>query len=168
MSDNPWRVDALVRTEGRQAAFDFVTPHPNSETFAMAEFLDIARLENPPVRIAVVHRKASLGDLLTVVPMSRGWRRMMLQTRRSCGRWRRRPSPAAPGRGDLSRAAGEVKWEGVGLSLLTPSPAERERGWRRVARWCVERHLSRMAGEVGAHGAPGEGRASRLNETPSS
>ncbi|MEO9213809.1 MAG: hypothetical protein ABI242_11765 [Caulobacteraceae bacterium] len=67
VSDTAWRVDALVRADEGQAAFDFVTPHPNSVTFATAKFLDISRLENPPLRVAVVHRKASLGDLLTVL-----------------------------------------------------------------------------------------------------
>ncbi len=50
-----------------QAVFDLVRPSAVSVAFAAAKFHDLARLEHPPARIAVVHRKASLGDLLAVV-----------------------------------------------------------------------------------------------------
>lgn len=66
-STHPWTFDALVQTDGRRAVFDVVTPHPASVAFATTKFHDLARLENAPVRIAVVHRKASLREFLTVV-----------------------------------------------------------------------------------------------------
>ncbi len=67
VSTHAWRVDALVRTGRDRAAFDVVTPHPASVAFVTTKFHDIARLEDAPARVAVVHRKASLGDLLAVV-----------------------------------------------------------------------------------------------------
>jgi hypothetical protein len=44
-----------------------VTPHPTSIAFAATKFQDLARLEDAPTRFAVVHRKASFGDLLAVI-----------------------------------------------------------------------------------------------------
>lgn len=67
VSTHAWRVDTLVRMGHDRAAFDVVTPHPASIAFATTKFHDIARLEDAPTRVAVVHRKAALGDLLAVV-----------------------------------------------------------------------------------------------------
>lgn len=66
-STHAWGVDALVTTGRGLAVFDIVTPHPTSVAFATAKFHDFALLDNDVARIAVVHRKAELGDLLTVV-----------------------------------------------------------------------------------------------------
>jgi hypothetical protein len=60
-------VDALVTTDAGRAVFEIVTPSPVSVAFAATKFQDIARLEPTPVRVAVVRRKAALGDLLAVV-----------------------------------------------------------------------------------------------------
>lgn len=66
-STHPWRVDALVTTGQDRAVFEVVMPSPVSVAFAAAKFHDIARLEHAPARVAVVRRKAALGDLLAVV-----------------------------------------------------------------------------------------------------
>ena len=66
-STHAWPVAAMVTTESGRAVFDVVKPSPVSVVFASAKFHDFARLEDAPARIAVVHRKAALGDLLTVV-----------------------------------------------------------------------------------------------------
>lgn len=66
-STHAWKVDALVRSGEDRAAFNVVTPHPASVAFATTKFHDIALLERAPARVAVVRRKASLGDLLAVV-----------------------------------------------------------------------------------------------------
>ena len=66
-STHPWPVAAVLRTERGQAVFDLVRPSAVSVAFAAAKFHDLARLEQPPARIAVVQRKAGLGDLLSVV-----------------------------------------------------------------------------------------------------
>ena len=66
-STHAWPVAAMVTTESGRAVFDVVKPSPVSVVFASAKFHDFARLEDAPTRIAVVHRKAALGDLLTVV-----------------------------------------------------------------------------------------------------
>ncbi len=66
-STHPWHVDAMVDLGGGRAVFDFVTPHQTSIAFATTKFHDLARLEQAPVRIAAVHRKASLGAFLAVV-----------------------------------------------------------------------------------------------------
>ena len=59
--------DAVLRGDAGQAVFAFVTPHQTSVVFATAKFHDLARLDQAPVRVAVVHRKAALGDLLPLV-----------------------------------------------------------------------------------------------------
>ena len=66
-STHPWKVDAAVRTQGSLAVFDFVTPNQTSVAFATTKFHDLARRDDAPVRIAVVHKKASMGAFLTVV-----------------------------------------------------------------------------------------------------
>jgi hypothetical protein len=66
-STHAWQVDAAVEMERGLALFDFVSPAPVSVAFAVAKFHDIALLENPPARIAVVRRKDAFGDLLPVV-----------------------------------------------------------------------------------------------------
>ena len=66
-SEHPWNVDAVVTVGPRRAVFDIVTPSPISVAFASTKFHDIALLDNAPMRVAVVHRKAAFGDLLSVV-----------------------------------------------------------------------------------------------------
>jgi hypothetical protein len=66
-STHPWRVDVQVRRGDDQAVFDLVTPHPASVAFTTTKFHDIALLERPPARIAVVHHKAGMGDFLAVL-----------------------------------------------------------------------------------------------------
>jgi hypothetical protein len=66
-STHAWQVDAVVTTGDHRAVLDVVTSNPASIVWASAKFHDFARLEAPPARVAVVHRKASLGDLLAVL-----------------------------------------------------------------------------------------------------
>jgi hypothetical protein len=66
-SEHPWSVDAVVAVGSHRAVFDIVTPSPVSVAFANTKFHDFARLEPPPKRVAVVHRKADFGDLLSVI-----------------------------------------------------------------------------------------------------
>ena len=66
-SEHPWHVDAVVTAGPRRAVFDIITPNATSVAFASAKFHDIALLENAPMRVVVVHRKASFGSLLSVV-----------------------------------------------------------------------------------------------------
>jgi hypothetical protein len=66
-STHAWTVDAEVRSDGRRIVFDYVTPHPASVAFATTKFHDLARLEDAPVRVGVVHKKQGLGTFLMVV-----------------------------------------------------------------------------------------------------
>ena len=65
-STHQWRLDALVTTDHGPAAFDLVTPHPNSVAATTTKFPDLARLDHPPARIAIVQSKRAMGDLLAV------------------------------------------------------------------------------------------------------
>lgn len=66
-SNHRWRVDARVCRNGRQLLLDLVTPHPNSVATTVAKFHDLARLPDPPGRIAVVLDRAAMGTLLGVL-----------------------------------------------------------------------------------------------------
>ena len=66
-SEHAWPIDAVVKDGSRRAVFDIVTPSPISVAFASTKFHDIALLDDAPMRVAVVHRKAAFGDLLSVV-----------------------------------------------------------------------------------------------------
>lgn len=66
-STHAWQIDVMMETERGLALFDIVSPAPVSVAFAAAKFHDIAALENPPARIAVVRKKEAFGDLLPVV-----------------------------------------------------------------------------------------------------
>jgi hypothetical protein len=66
-STHAWAFDAEVTTNSGHAVFDIVTPYPTSIAFAATKFQDLARLEDAPARFAIVHRKASFGDLLAVI-----------------------------------------------------------------------------------------------------
>ena len=65
-STHQWRLDALVTTDRGPAAFDLVTPNPNSVAATTTKFHDLARLDHPPARIAIVQSKKAMGDLLAV------------------------------------------------------------------------------------------------------
>lgn len=66
-SNTPWHVSALVRADGRSAAYDPVTHHPGSIAAAVTKFFDLAQLDDPPARIAVVRNKQALGTRLNVI-----------------------------------------------------------------------------------------------------
>jgi hypothetical protein len=66
-STHAWPVAAVLRTDAHWAVFDVVKPNAASVVWATAKFHDFARLERAPARVAVVHRKDALGDLLSVV-----------------------------------------------------------------------------------------------------
>ena len=66
-SNTEWRVASLVEIGRRRVAFEAVTKSANSVVFASAKFNDLARLQHPPGRVAVVKRKAELGTYLGVL-----------------------------------------------------------------------------------------------------
>ena len=66
-STHSWPVAAVLRTGRGRAVFDLVRPSAVSVAFAAGRFHDLAPSGQPPARIAVVQRKAGLGDLLSVV-----------------------------------------------------------------------------------------------------
>lgn len=66
-SNTEWHVASLVTVDGRNVAFEAVSKHPNSVVFAAAKFGDIARIEHPPSRVAVVANKKLLGTYLGVL-----------------------------------------------------------------------------------------------------
>lgn len=66
-STHKWRIAALVDLKARAALFETVSHHTNSVVAAAAAFHDIARLENPPRRIAVVKNKDQFGNLINVL-----------------------------------------------------------------------------------------------------
>ena len=71
-SATEYRVAALVRNSGSGpiVVFDPVTKHHSSVAHATMKFSDMARLEVPPIRVAVVHRKPEFGTLLGVLSQS--------------------------------------------------------------------------------------------------
>lgn len=66
-SNTPWTVTALVRTDGHRAVYEPVSDHPNSVASALAKFVDLTQLEQPPARIAVVRKKELLGTRLALI-----------------------------------------------------------------------------------------------------
>lgn len=66
-SNTPWHVTSLVTIERRLVAFEAVTKHPNSVVYASTKFRDLALLEKPPGRVAVVGQKKQLGTYLGVL-----------------------------------------------------------------------------------------------------
>lgn len=71
-SATEYKVAALVRPErsGRVIVFDPVTKHHSSVAHASMKFGDMARLDAPPVRVAVVHNKTEFGTLLNILSAS--------------------------------------------------------------------------------------------------
>lgn len=66
-SNTEWHVSSLVTVNSRQVVFEAVSKHPNSIVYASAKFGDIARINSPPGRVAVVQSKKSLGTYLGVL-----------------------------------------------------------------------------------------------------
>lgn len=66
-SNHKWRIDAIIDTPDRPIIFNSVTKSYVSAAGTAAKFYDLARLEMPPRRIAVVPSFAGLGDWYGVV-----------------------------------------------------------------------------------------------------
>ncbi len=66
-SNHRWQVDARIRRDRRQLLLDLVSRHPVSVTTTVTKFHDIARLPDPPTRIAVVQSREAMGTLLGVL-----------------------------------------------------------------------------------------------------
>jgi len=69
-SSHHWRVAAVVSLDTRKAIFEPVSNHHASVVTASAKVHDIARLESPPARIAVVRDKHDMGDFFNVLAQS--------------------------------------------------------------------------------------------------
>jgi hypothetical protein len=69
-STHKWPVSAMVKHGANIALFEPVNKHHTSVVNAAVKFNDIARLENPPQRIAVVKQKSELGNYLNVLSQS--------------------------------------------------------------------------------------------------
>jgi hypothetical protein len=57
----------MVTAWGRRAVFDIVTASMISVAFASTKFHDIAALDAPPARVAVIPHKAAFGDRLSII-----------------------------------------------------------------------------------------------------
>jgi hypothetical protein len=66
-STHRWPISAVVTHGSNVALFEPVNKHHTSVVNAAVKFNDIARLENPPQRIAVVRQKEELGNYLNVL-----------------------------------------------------------------------------------------------------
>jgi hypothetical protein len=66
-SSHRWPVAAVVRHQGKLSLFEPVSKNHLSVVNATAKFHDIARLDRPPKRIAVVNRKAEMGEYLNLL-----------------------------------------------------------------------------------------------------
>lgn len=66
-SNHIWQVDLRVRRADRQFLLDLVSPHATSVTTTATKFHDIARLPDPPDRIAVVPSREAMGTWLGVL-----------------------------------------------------------------------------------------------------
>lgn len=66
-STHKWKIAALVETAHQKVIFEPVSNHHSSVVNAAAKFHDIARLEVPPRRVAMVKSKTELGDLINVL-----------------------------------------------------------------------------------------------------
>jgi hypothetical protein len=67
ISGTEWTVDAVVRIGDKTALFDAVGSSRQSIYATVAKYHDIARLPEPPVRVAAVHERAELGSMLGVL-----------------------------------------------------------------------------------------------------
>lgn len=68
-TNTPYSVASVVRHGSRETIFDVVTRHPTSIAFASTKFHDIARLDRPPARVAVVDQKSAFGTYLGVLSL---------------------------------------------------------------------------------------------------
>jgi hypothetical protein len=68
-TNTKWTVAAAVQLKRRETVFDVVAKHPTSVAFTSTKFHDIARLERPPNRVAVVSNKAQFGTYLGILSM---------------------------------------------------------------------------------------------------
>jgi hypothetical protein len=66
-SNTTWPVANLVRINTHETIFEPVLSHRNSVASVVTKFHDIAQLEHPPARIAVVRNKDDFGTLLGVL-----------------------------------------------------------------------------------------------------
>lgn len=66
-SNHAWAVASLVRIHGHLAVFDSVVAYHSSVVNVATKMHDLARLEDPPARIAVTKDIKKLGDLVGVV-----------------------------------------------------------------------------------------------------
>lgn len=66
-STHKWPVAAIVKHGSKTALFEPVNKHHASVVNAAVKFHDIARLDDPPQRIAVVKIKGELGNYLNVL-----------------------------------------------------------------------------------------------------
>jgi hypothetical protein len=66
-SNTAWRVSNVVRLGDKVTVFEPVSKHPNSVTTATTKFHDLARLDDPPNRVAVVESKERMGTYLGVL-----------------------------------------------------------------------------------------------------
>ena len=69
-STHKWPVATMVTHRDKVSLFEPVSKHHTSVVNAAVKFNDIARLDNPPRRIAVVKKKAELGNYLNVLSQS--------------------------------------------------------------------------------------------------
>ena len=69
-STHKWPVATMVTHNHRISLFEPVSKHHASVVNAAVKFNDIARLDNPPQRIAVVKKKVELGNYLNVLSQS--------------------------------------------------------------------------------------------------
>jgi hypothetical protein len=71
-SSTKWPITTLVRPDGgrRVSVFEPVRNHHTSIAHVTMKFQDLKALEQPPNRIAVVHRKAEFGTWLGVITQS--------------------------------------------------------------------------------------------------
>ena len=66
-SNTKWHISALVEGAPRKTLFEPVSNHHASIFAASTKFHDIAGVDQPPGRVAVVHKKAELDTYLTVL-----------------------------------------------------------------------------------------------------
>ncbi len=66
-STHKWKIATIVKRQDNIVLFEPVTKNTTSVVTAAAKFHDIARLENPPRRIAVVRNKDEFGNLINIL-----------------------------------------------------------------------------------------------------
>jgi len=69
-STHDWSVSARVAGARHSILFDAVSPQPTSAVWTAAKCGDIARLESPPHRVAVVRSRQLVGNMIGVISPS--------------------------------------------------------------------------------------------------